>query len=90
MSETELVGSSIKERIKPAGRHFGPRRLSAGGGDCVWSAKETWWRNWMGKDVRGNGRVNRKTSMFDGSASRGELEDDIELKQKCQCETYDE
>ena len=33
-------------------------------------------------------RISRKTSVFNGSVSRGELEDDIELKQKCQCETY--
>ena len=36
-------------------------------------------------------RISWKTSgsNFNGSVSRGELEDDIELKQKCQCETYE-
>ena len=34
-------------------------------------------------------RLSRKISVFNGSVSRGELEDDIELKQKGQRETYE-
>ena len=33
--------------------------------------------------------LSRKTSVFNGSVSRGELEDDIELNQRCRCETYE-
>ena len=36
-----------------------------------------------------NEEIKQKTSVFNGSDSRGKLADDIELKQKCQCETYE-
>ena len=34
-------------------------------------------------------RISRKTSVFNGSVFRGEFKDDMGLKQKCQCESYE-
>ena len=53
--EAEPARSSIKGRIEPAwGDTLGRGGRLLGGADSLWSVKETWWRNWMGKDVRGN------------------------------------